>query len=107
MGGLESLAIGLRHPETFAWIGGESSALQNQDFAELLPAFEPKAPGRRLVWIVCGMDDELAGDSRRLAKWLQSKGQAVEFEEPEGTHSYIVWREGLVRFAQRIFPAGG
>ncbi len=103
MGGLESLAIGLRHPESFAWVGGESSALQHQDFGELLASFDPRDPGRRLVWMVCGKDDELAGDNRRFADWLSGKGQSVTFEEPEGTHSYIVWREGLVRFAQRIF----
>jgi enterochelin esterase family protein len=103
MGGLESLAIGLLHPETFAWVGGESSALQRQDFAVLLAGFNPKAPGRRLVWMVCGKDDELAGDNRRLVAWLKAKGQPVDFAEPEGTHSYIVWREGLVRFAQMIF----
>jgi len=103
MGGLESIAIGLMHPETFAWVGGESSALQHQDFAVLLAGFNPKAPGRRLVWMVCGKDDDLAGDNRRLGAWLKAKGQPVEFEEPEGTHSYIVWREGLIRFAQMIF----
>ena len=107
MGGLESLAVGLRHPETFGWVGGESAALQHQDFGELLASFDPKATGRRLVWMVCGKDDELAGDNRRLVAWLREKGQLVTFEEPEGTHSYIIWREGLVRFAQLIFPSGG
>jgi enterochelin esterase-like enzyme len=102
MGGLESLAIGLKYPETFAWVGGESAALQHQDFPVLLAGFDPKAP-RRLVWMVCGKDDELAGDNRRLAAWLQAQGQPVEFEERQGTHSYIVWREGLVRFAQKVF----
>jgi Enterochelin esterase and related enzymes len=67
MGGLESLTIGLLHPETFGWVGGESSALQHQDFAVLLAGFNPKAPGPRLVWMVCGKDDELAGHNRRLA----------------------------------------
>jgi enterochelin esterase family protein len=106
MGGLESLAVGLRHPELFAWVGGESSALQHQDFEELLASFDPKNRSR-LLWMICVMDDELIDDNRRLVAWLKSKGQAVTFEEPEGTHSYIIWREGLVRFAQMIFPAGG
>jgi enterochelin esterase family protein len=104
MGGLESLAVGLKHPETFAWVAGESAALQHQDFGELLASFNPNAPGRRFVWMVCGRDDELAEDNRRLADWLRAKGQPVTLEEPEGTHSYIVWREGLVRFAELIFP---
>jgi enterochelin esterase-like enzyme len=107
MGGLESLAVGLRHPETFGWVGGESAALQHQEFGELLATFDPKAAGRRLVWMVWGKDDELAGDNRRLAAWLRRKGQPVSFNETEGTHSYIIWREGLVRFTQLIFPSGG
>jgi enterochelin esterase family protein len=107
MGGLESLAIGLTHPEIFAWVGGESSALQHQEFGELLVSFRPKDPSRRLVWMVCGKDDELAGDNRRFAEWMRGKGQDLTFEEPEGTHSYIVWREGLIQFAQMIFPSGG
>jgi enterochelin esterase-like enzyme len=106
MGGLESLAIGLSHPETFGWVGGESAALQHQDFGELLASFNPKAPERRLVWMVCAKDDELAGDNRRFVDWLRAKGQPITFEEPNGTHSYIVWREGLVRFGQMIFPVG-
>ena len=105
MGGLESLALGLNHPDTFAWVGGESAALQHQDFGELLASFTPKASGRRVVWMVCGKDDELTSDNRKLADWLRSKGQSLTLEEPEGTHSYIVWREGLVRFAQMIFQA--
>lgn len=105
MGGLESLVLGLRHPELFAWVGGESSALQHQNFGELLASFDPKAE-RRLAWMVCGKNDELIDDNRRLVAWLQSKGQTVTFDEPQGTHSYIIWREGLVRFAQMIFPAG-
>lgn len=103
MGGLESMMIGLGHPDRFAWVGGESSALKNLDFSAELPSFTPNDPPRRLVWMVCGRDDELLESNRRLAAWLRNKGQAVELEEPEGTHSYILWREGLVRFLTRIF----
>jgi enterochelin esterase family protein len=53
--------------------------------------------------MVCGKDDELLESSRRMATWLRSKGQKVQLEEPEGTHSYIIWREGLIRFAAAIF----
>jgi enterochelin esterase family protein len=100
MGGLESMMIGLGHPERFGWVGGESSALKNLNFDTELPHFTPSA---RPVWMVCGKDDELLESNRGLAAWLRSKGQKVQVEEPDGTHSYILWREGLVRFAATLF----
>lgn len=103
MGGLESLAIGLNRGDLFAWVGGESSALEGLDFANLLIGFHADGPHRRAIWMVCGKDDELLPSNRRLAKWLQDKGAGVTLETPDGTHSYIVWREGLVRFASLIF----
>jgi enterochelin esterase family protein len=100
MGGLESMMIGLGHPERFGWVGGESSALKDLKFDVDLSHFSPSA---RPVWMVCGKDDELLESNRRLAAWLSKKGQKVQLEEPEGTHSYILWREGLVRFASTLF----
>ncbi|MBS1800907.1 MAG: esterase [Acidobacteria bacterium] len=103
MGGLESLAVGLNRGDLFAWVGGESSALQNLDFTTLLSSFRADDPHRRTIWMVCGKDDELLDSNRQMAKWLQDKGAGVSLEIPDGTHSYIVWREGLVRFASLIF----
>jgi enterochelin esterase-like enzyme len=100
MGGLESLMIGLRHPDRFGWVGGESSALKNLNFDAEIPSFS-KTP--RGIWMVCGRQDELLNSNHIFAEWLRSKDQPVDLEQPEGTHSYIVWREGLVRFASRIF----
>lgn len=103
MGGLESMLIGLGHPDRFGWVGGESSALKSLDFDKEIPSFTAKKGSHRLVWMVCGRSDELLESNRQMAVWLRGKGQALELEEPEGTHSYIVWREGLTRFASLIF----
>jgi enterochelin esterase family protein len=92
--------IGLGHPDRFGWVGGESSALKNLDFATEIPSFTKTS---RQVWILCGRDDELLESNRQLAAWLRGKGQPVELREPMGTHSYIVWREGLVQFASALF----
>lgn len=100
MGGLESVIVGLNHRDRFGWIGGESSALKNLDFDAEIPSFTKSA---RRVWMVCGQEDELLESNRRFAFWLRSKGQPVELREPEGTHSYIIWREGLVQFASTLF----
>jgi enterochelin esterase-like enzyme len=103
MGGLESMMIGLGHPDRFGWVGGESSALKNLNFDAELPAFTSNRQASQLVWMVCGRSDELLESNRHMAEWLRSRGQTISLEEPEGTHSYIVWREGLVRFLSQIF----
>jgi enterochelin esterase family protein len=77
--------------------------MQGQSFPELLPSFRPNDSSRKLLWMVCGRDDELAAVNRQLATWLHAQGAVATFEEQEGTHSYIVWREGLVHFASAIF----
>jgi len=100
MGGLESLIVGLDHPDRFGWVGGESSALKKLDFDAEIPSFKPAT---HPVWMVCGRQDELLESNRQLSAWLRKKEQAIQLEEPEGTHSYIVWREGLVKFASSIF----
>ena len=100
MGGLESMIVGLGHPDRFGWVGGESSALKNLNFDTELPGFRPSA---HPVWMVCGKDDELLESNRHMADWLRGKGQKVELEQPAGTHSYIIWREGLIRFVSTLF----
>jgi enterochelin esterase family protein len=107
MGGLESLMVGLNHRDLFAWVGGESSALRNLDFDVALSGLRTDDPNRRLIWMVCGDGDELIASNQQFARWLREKGAAATLETPEGTHSYIVWREGLVRFASAIFSLRG
>jgi enterochelin esterase family protein len=103
MGGLESLVVGLNHGDLFSWVGGESSALENLDFDATLGSLRADDRNRRLLWMVCGKDDELVASNQQFVRWLREKGAAATLETPEGTHSYIVWREGLVRFASLIF----
>ena len=107
MGGQESMVVGLNHPELFAWVGGESAALQTLDLDTILAPFLIANRQPRLIWMVCAKDEELLESNRKMAAWLKAHGRPVTLDEPDGTHSYIVWREGLIRFAQKIFPTGG
>ena len=106
MGGLESLAIGLNRGDLFAWVGGESAALKNFDFDSSTGGFRVGDSNRRLIWMVCGNEDELLASNQLLARRLRERGIAFTLEIPDGTHSYLVWREGLVRFASAIFRNG-
>ncbi len=71
MGGLESLEIGLSHPDKFAWIGGFSSAVHNLDYTQRLASLDPKAANLRLLWVACGTEDSLIEPNRKLIDFLK------------------------------------
>jgi enterochelin esterase-like enzyme len=104
MGGLESLTIGLDHPDLFAYVGGMSAAVHLVDPAAEAAKLDPKAANLKLLWIACGTADGLVEPNRRLAAALKSKGFSVTtVETPDGLHTWTVWRENLVQFAPLLF----
>jgi len=102
MGGLESLTIGLTHPEQFAWVGGFSSALGHNDEKQFA-AFDAKSAHLRLLWIACGTEDDLSAPNRKFIAWLKSKDAAVTTIETPGLHNWLVWRDNLSHFAPLLF----
>lgn len=100
MGGLESLTVGINHPERFAWVGGFSAAVFDLTLEKQFP--EAEAP-RRLLWIACGKEEELIGPNRKLVEWLKSRKVAVDAVESPGLHTWIVWRDNLIHFAPLLF----
>jgi enterochelin esterase family protein len=105
MGGGQSLTIGLNHPQTFAWIGGFSSAVFEPETTLSAALADPKATDRalRLVWIACGKDDRLIENGRRFSEALKEHGIRHEFIATEGNHSWPVWRRYLGEFAPLLF----
>ena len=103
MGGGQSLAIGLKHRELFAWVGGMSAYLPSAEkiVAEAFP--EPKSD-LQLLWIACGKDDRLVDNARQLSAALKEKGIPHEFKETPGNHSWPVWRRYLGEFLPLLFP---
>ncbi|MEO5960805.1 MAG: alpha/beta hydrolase-fold protein, partial [Opitutaceae bacterium] len=101
MGGGQSLTIGLKHADRFAWIGVMSSAGGN--VASLIG--DPAALNRqlKLLWIACGKDDNAVVGARSLAAALTTAGVKHEFVETEGNHSWPVWRRHLAELAPKIF----
>lgn len=103
MGGGQSLGIGLRHRELFAWVGGMSSYLPNPEklVAETFP--ESKSD-LKLLWFACGKDDRLVENARQLSAALKEKNIPHEFKETAGNHSWPVWRRYLGEFLPLLFP---
>jgi enterochelin esterase family protein len=112
MGGLQSLEIGLNHPDLFAYIGGFSASASEFHDTAFTAALTPKAAAYRLLWFGCGtgeifkdgdkVDDNLA-DNRKVEAALRARGFEVEDVPLPGMHTWKVWHECLNRFAPLLF----
>lgn len=103
MGGGQSLNFGLAHLETFAWVGGFSSAPNTKRPEQLVP--DPEAARRqlKLLWISCGDKDGLMSFSKRTHDYLaENKVPHIFYVEPGG-HDFRVWKNDLYQFSQLIF----
>lgn len=104
MGGGQSLAIGLNHPEVFSRIGAFSAAIPKDGvIAQALdrPAETNKA--FKQIWIACGKDDFLFKRNVEFDQLLKGKGVNHQFLETEGNHSWPVWRRYLADYAPQLF----
>lgn len=105
MGGGQSLDFGLTHLDTFAWVGGFSSAPNTRLPAELVPDPELAIRKLKLLWISCGDQDGLINISQRLHAYLKEKNVPHIWHVDSGRHEWKVWKNDLYLFSQRIFQA--
>ena len=104
MGGLESLTIGLNHPDLFAYVGGFSAGGFHADkFDEAFPGLDPAKANLKLLWIACGSSDGLLKTNTALIAWLKTKDFDVTPIQTPGAHNWIVWRDNLLHFAPLLF----
>jgi enterochelin esterase-like enzyme len=99
MGGAQSLRIGLKHPDKFAYIGGFSSALFG-------PANLPDADAAkkiRLLWVSCGDSDSLLAGNKSFHEALDKQKIAHTWHLESGAHTFNVWRNDLYLFAPQLF----
>jgi enterochelin esterase-like enzyme len=71
MGGGQSLNFGLAHLDTFAWIGGFSSAPNTKAPEELIPDSAKAKEQLKLLWLSCGNKDGLIRISQRMQRHLK------------------------------------
>lgn len=103
MGGGQSLNFGLGNLETFAWIGGFSSAPNTKLPRELVPDPEMAKQKIKLLWISCGASDRLITYSERLHDYLRENSVPHIYYIEPGVHDFKVWKNGLYMFSQLIF----
>lgn len=105
MGGGQSLGVGLKHVDEFAWVGGFSSAVFGGDAALEALVKDPRRVDRRLklLWIAIGTDDFLLERNREFIAGLKKRNIDHEYHETDGAHMWSVWRRYLADFAPRLF----
>lgn len=103
MGGGQSLNFGLSHLETFAWVGGFSSAPNTKPPSQLAPDPAATKQKLRLLWLSCGNKDGLIGISQGVHAYFKEKGIPHVWNVDSNGHDPTHWRNNLYHFVQRIF----
>jgi enterochelin esterase-like enzyme len=118
MGGGQTLNIGMAELDKFAYLGVFSSGVfslgpNRGTNAPAGPPWEEKnkatlddpklKPGLRLVWFATGKEDFLLKTSQATVEMLGRHGFKIVYNETEGAHTWINWREYLNEFAPLLF----
>ncbi|MDB5385779.1 MAG: putative esterase [Planctomycetaceae bacterium] len=104
MGGGQSLNFGLNNLDTFAWVGGFSSAPNTRPPAELIKDPEEAKRKLRLLYVACGDKDGLFRISQGVHNRLDEKKIPHLYNVISGGgHDFKVWKSDLYHFAQLLF----
>jgi enterochelin esterase-like enzyme len=104
MGGGQSLNFGLGNLDTFAWVGGFSSAPNTRPPADLIQDHAEAAKKLRLLYVACGDKDGLFRISENVHKMLDEKKVPHLYNIiPGGRHDFKVWKSDLYHFSQLLF----
>jgi len=103
MGGGQSLNIGLANLDTFAWVGGFSSAPNTKSPNQLVPDPPAAREKLKLLWLACGNKDGLIRISQGVHKYLKENNVPHVWHVDGNAHDGIEWANNLYLFAQHIF----
>jgi enterochelin esterase-like enzyme len=108
MGGGQALNFGLGNLDTFAWVGGFSSAPNTRPSAELIKDPAEAAKRLRLLYLSCGDEDGLFRITQRVHEMLdEHKVPHIYRIIPGGRHDFRVWKGDLYHFARLVFQEAG
>lgn len=115
MGGIQTLNVGITHPELFSYLGvfssgwwasrGNQSNDGTEKYYNLLKS--NKENYNKLLkqfWISMGGKEDIAYNNCRIMRErLDEIGIKYTYFETPGGHTWPVWRESLARFAPLLF----
>jgi enterochelin esterase family protein len=107
MGGMQALAIGLRNPDKFNWVG-VFSPIMEREFEQKYAKEFGDATGMNeklsLLWVGCGTEDQLFRGTQALHAALTKSQIKHSYRETSGgRHSWVVWRQYLAELAPLLF----
>ena len=104
MGGGQSLNFGLANLNTFAWVGGFSSAPNTQQPAQLVPDPAAARNQLKLLWVSCGDKDSLFNISEGVHTYLdEQKVPHIWHIDVGGAHDFPVWKNDLYHLSTLLF----
>jgi len=111
MGGGQSLAIGLTHPDMFRAVAGFSSAMQianspawgGVDMEAVLANADAINSNLDLLWVGCGTEDTLFNVNKAFSEQLTGHGVEHTFRVTLGAHTPEVWSRYLNEVAPQLF----
>lgn len=103
MGGGQTLNFGLTHLDTFAWLGGFSSAPNTKRPAELVPDPAKAKAQLKFFMLSCGNKDGLISISQSMHAYLKENDVPHVWHVDGNAHDPTHWRNSLYHFAQKIF----
>ncbi len=106
MGGGQSLNFGLANLDTFAWVGGFSSAPNTRPGPELVPDPAEASRKLKLLFLSCGNRDGLIRVSQGVHAHLKEHNVPHIWHVDEHAHDFNHWKKALYHFAQLIFREG-
>ena len=103
MGGGQSLDFGLGNLDTFAYVGGFSSAPNTRMPEVLMPDPAKAAKMLKVLWISCGNKDGLMNFSLRTHAYCKEKNVPHIWHVDDNGHDFKHWKNSLYWFAQQLF----
>lgn len=111
MGGGQSFAIGLTHPDYFNAVAGFSSAMQianspdwgGVDINATIAANVETINELDLLWVGCGTEDVLFNVNKAFSEQLSEAGVEHTYRVTLGDHSAPVWSRYLHEVAPQLF----
>jgi enterochelin esterase-like enzyme len=103
MGGGQSLDYGLTHLDTFAYVGGFSSAPNTRKPEQLVPDPEKATQMLKVLWISGGNKDGLLRITQGVHAYLKEHNVPHIYHVDDNAHDFKHWKNSLYWFTQQIF----
>src|SRR5204863_7749812 len=100
MGGGQSLNFGLANLDTFAWVGGLSSAPNTKPAAELVPDPEKAKEKLKLLSISAGNKDGWIRTSQNVHAYLKEKNVRHTCQVDDHADDFQQWKQADTNYSQ-------